>query len=205
MARNKKNMIQIDWQEILKKWWFSILLLPFIGYHIHQANLTLNYNIFFSISYSFPFPVNVEKFLMRNLLLIIHEAGHTFFSVFGNRIITILGGSLNEILFPSIILAYTLFNKLVKATQFAFYMIGSGWFSIAFYAADASQRQLPLIGNLGPEAHDWHNLLRHWNMLELDGLFGVVFVCIGIVCYLIAVSVPLWFKKTERVRLDLNL
>jgi hypothetical protein len=198
-------MNQINWQAILKKWWLSVVMIPFIGYHIHQACLTLNDNIFFSISYSFPFPINIEKFLMTNLLLIVHEAGHTFFSVFGNRIVTISGGSLNEILFPAIILVYTLFNKLTKAAQVAFYMIGSAWFSVAFYAADASQRQLPLIGNLGKEAHDWHNLLRHWDILDKDGLIGIIFLSIGTVFYLIALSVPLWLRRTKRVYLDLNL
>jgi hypothetical protein len=198
-------MKQINWMEIIKIWWLSVLLIPFIGYHIHQAYLVLNYNIFFSISYSFPFPINIEKFLMSNFLLIVHEAGHTFFSVFGNRIVTILGGSLNEILFSLIILGYFLINKIPKGVQFAFYLLGSAWFSIAYYAADASQRQLPLIGNLGKEAHDWHNLLRHWNWLEYDSEIGLLFVAIGTLCYATALSVPLWMKKYESVKLDLKL
>lgn len=191
--------------EIVKTWWLSVLLIPFIGYHIHQAHLVLNYNIFFSISYSFPFPVNIEKFLMSNFLLIVHEAGHTFFSIFGNRIVTILGGSLNEILFSLIILGYFLINKMPKGVQFSFYLLGSAWFSIAYYAADASQRQLPLIGNLGKEAHDWHNLLRHWNLLEYDSEIGFLFVATGTLCYITALSVPLWMKKYERIKLDLKL
>lgn len=194
-----------DWKFILKNWWLSVLLLPFIGYHIHQAHWVLNYNIFFSISYSFPFPINLEKFLMNNFLLIVHEAGHTFFSIFGNRILTILGGSLNDILFSLIILGYFILNRIPKGIQFAFYLLGSAWFSIAFYAADASKRQLPLIGNLGPEAHDWHNLLRHWNLLEYDHQIGTMFVIIGIVCYATAISVPLLIKTYEQVNLDLKM
>ena len=194
-----------NWKSIAKNWWFSLLLLPFIGYHIHQAHWVLNYNIFFSISYSFPFPINIEKFLMTHFLLIVHEAGHTFFSIFGNRILTILGGSLNEILFSLIILGYFLLNQIPKGVQAGFYLLGSAWFSIAFYAADAGKRQLPLIGDLGPESHDWHNLLRHWNLLEYDHQIATAFVMFGIACYAAAIVLPLFMKTYEQVNLDLSL
>lgn len=174
-------------------------------YQIHQAYWTLNFNIFFSISYSFPFPVNVEKFLVNNFLLIVHEAGHTFFSIFGSRILTIIGGSLNEILLPLLIVIFTIFNRYKKGTQFALYLLGSAWFSVAFYAADGGQRQLPLIGNLGKESHDWYNLLIHFNLLDSDASIALVFVIIGSTLYIAAITVPLWLKKYETVDLDLNI
>lgn len=174
-------------------------------YQIHQAYWTLNFNIFFSISYSFPFPVNVEKFLINNFLLIVHEAGHTFFSFLGSRIITIIGGSLNEILLPLFIVIFTLINRYIKGTQFALYLLGTAWFSVAFYAADGAQRQLPLIGNLGKESHDWYSLLRHFDMLESDGTIALIFVITGTIIYLAALSVPLWLKRYKAVDLDLSL
>ncbi|WP_234571890.1 hypothetical protein [Rhodohalobacter sp. 614A] len=195
----------MDWQQILKKWWVSVLLIPFIVYQLHQAYWTLNFNIFFSISYSFPFPVNVEKFLVSNFLLIVHEAGHTFFSIFGSRIITILGGSLNEILLPLLIVIFTIFNRYIKGTQFALYLLGSAWFSVAFYAADGGQRQLPLIGNLGKESHDWYNLLRHYNILEADASFALTFVIIGSLVYIAALTVPVWLERVDNIDLDLDL
>lgn len=174
-------------------------------YQIHQAYWTLNFNIFFSITYSFPFPVNIEKFLINNFLLIVHEAGHTFFSFLGSRTITILGGSLNEILLPLLIVIFTLFNRYIIGTQFSLYLLGTAWFSVAFYAADGAQRQLPLIGNLGKESHDWHNLLRHFDLLESDATIALVFVIIGILIYVASLSVPLWLKLYKNVDLDLNL
>lgn len=174
-------------------------------YQIHQAYWTLNFNIFFSITYSFPFPVNVEKFLINNFLLIIHEAGHTFFSFLGSRTITILGGSLNEILLPLLIVIFTLFNRYIKGTQFSLYLLGTAWFSVAFYAADGVQRQLPLIGNLGKESHDWYNLLRHFDLLESDATIALIFTIIGILIYIASLSVPLWLKRYKNVDLNLNL
>ncbi len=194
-----------DWQSFLKKWWATILLIPFILYQIHQAYWTLSFNIFFSITYSFPFPINIEKFLVTNFLLIIHEAGHTFFSIFGSRIITIVGGSLNEILLPLLIVIFTLFNRYIKGSQFALYLLGTAWFSVAFYAADGAQRQLPLIGNLGKESHDWHNILMHFGLLESDGSIALGMVIIGTLIYIAALTVPLWLKRYETSNIDLNL
>lgn len=190
---------------LLRKWWVSVLLLPFIIYHIHQAYWTLNYNIFFSISYSFPFPVNIEKFLVQHFLLIVHEAGHTFLGITGNRTLTILGGSLFEIFLPGLILAYFMFNRMVKGTQFGFYLLGSAWMSVAFYTADGGSRQLPLIANLGESAHDWGNLLRQWNLTEYDAHFGLAFAVIAGICYLLAISVPLWMKVYKSKHIDLDI
>ena len=36
--------------------------------------------------------------------LVFHEAGHVIFAIFGNRTLTILGGSLNQLLIPFIVL-----------------------------------------------------------------------------------------------------
>jgi len=201
----KEYLNNIDWFGLLKKWWVSLLLIPFIIYHTHQAYWTLRFNIFFSISYSFPFPINLENFLVRNFLLIVHEAGHTFFGLLGNRTITILGGSLNEILLPAIIAGFCIFNKYIKGTQLALYLLGSAWISVAFYAADGAHRQLPLIANLGREAHDWGNLLRQWNMVDQASQIGITFAVIGFLCYMAAICVPLWLKKYEDAGLNLKL
>lgn len=198
-------MDKSDLGDIFKTWWLSLLLLPFIYFHLHQAYVTLNYNIFFSISYSFPFPVNIEKFLVRNFLLIVHEAGHTFLGVFGNRTLTILGGSLYEVLLPAIILAYFIFNRMTKSIQLGFYLLGSAWMSVAFYAADGSSRQLPLIGGLGEASHDWGNLLTRWNLVEYDSHFGFTFAGLAAICYLLALITPLLFKKREYKSIDLGL
>jgi hypothetical protein len=38
--------------------------------------------------------------------------------------------------------------------------------------ADARALELPLIGGLGEEAHDWHNLFLRWNLLAKDTLIA---------------------------------
>lgn len=188
-----------DWQKLLKKWWVTLLLLPFIFYHLHQAYWTLRFNIFFAVTYEFPFPINFENFLVTNFLLIAHEAGHTFFGFFGNRSFTILGGSLYEILLPLIIVGYFALNRIITGLQFSLYLLGSAWLSVAFYAADGGRQQLPLIANLGKESHDWLNLLSRWDLLHHDQTIGIIFVCIGAGCYLLALGTPLFLHPYSSI------
>lgn len=190
---------------MIRRWWLSLVLLPFVLYHLHQAYWTLRFNIFFSYHYDFPFPVTIENIVVQNFLLIVHEAGHTFMGLLGNRTLTILGGSLYEIALPLLILGYFFLNRIVKGVQFGFYITGSAFISVAFYASDAGARQLPLIGNLGNEAHDWGNLLTSWNLLHYDSSIGIALAIMGAACYFAALSVPLWMKTYETAEIDLEL
>ena len=142
---------------------------------------------------------------MDNFLLIVHEAGHTFFGLLGVRFITILGGSLFQILLPLAILAFCWFNRKYIGMQFALCLVGFSWLDVAGYAADGGARQLPLIGGLGKEAHDWYNLLVRMDALEHDITFALAFTAMGILCYLWAVLTPIIHKKYREVSLDLEL
>lgn len=195
----------LDYLALFRRWWLSLVLIPFVVYHLHQAYWSLRFNIFFSYNYDFPFPINIENLLVRNFLLIVHEAGHTLMGFFGNRTLTILGGSLYEILLPVIILSYFLTTKAINATQLGFYLAGSAWVSVAFYAADAGGRQLPLIGNLGNESHDWGNLLTSWNLLHYDSAVGIALALVGAACYLAALSVPWWMESYDIAEIDLDI
>lgn len=191
--------------DAIRRWWLSIVLIPFVIYHLHQAYWTLRFNIFFSYNYDFPFPINLANLITQNFLLIIHEAGHTFMGFFGNRTLTILGGSLYEITLPVLILVYFLYNRMLTGIQFGFYLVGSAFLSVGFYAADAGARQLPLIGDLGDSAHDWGNLLTSWNLLAYDTEIGVGLTIIGAICFLAALSVPLWLTTYESSVIDIDL
>jgi hypothetical protein len=197
--------INLAIKKFLIKWWASIILLPYIFYTLHQVYLALNFNIFFAVNYEYPFPLWIIHLFVDNFLLIVHEAGHTFFGILGVRFITILGGSLFQILLPLAILAYFWINRNHIGMQFSFFLVGYSWLDVAYYAADGTARQLPLIGGLGKEAHDWYNLLFRMNALEYDMTLGVTFVIIGICCYLTALFIPLFYKNYEEVNIDLNL
>jgi len=189
----------------LKKWWASLLVLPFLLYSMHQIYWALRFNIFFAVNYEYPSPLNIIHFLVDNFLLITHEAGHTFFGIFGVRFITILGGSLFQILLPLLILLFFWFNRKKAGMQFSLVLLGYSWLDVAGYAADGGARQLPLIGGLGKEAHDWHNLLIRMNALDHDFSFALAFVGLAVICYLFALLLPLIFKEYREVDLELDM
>lgn len=192
-------------KEYLKKWWASLLILPFAIYSVHQIYWALNFNIFFAVNYDYPFPLNILYFFIDSFLLIVHEAGHTFFGIIGVRFITILGGSLLQILIPGFILGYFWINRQYLGIQFSLSLVGFSWLDIAGYAADAGARELPLIGGLGKESHDWYNLLAQIDALEYDLYFALIFTSLGIACYLWALLMPINRNDYQEVDLKLNL
>lgn len=199
------DLLKRNLRLVLKKWWCSLLLLPFLYFTLHQIYWALRFNIFYMVTYDFPFPVNFVYFLLDNFLLIVHEAGHTFFSIFGVRFITILGGSLFQILLPLGIFLYTWVNRMKTGMQLSLFLVGLSWLDVAGYAADGGQQQLPLIGGLSKESHDWRNLLLDMNLLDHDITFGITFAVIGLLFYGAALLVPLLMRDYSSVKLKLDL
>lgn len=189
----------------LKRWWASLIIFLFVIYSTQQVYGTLHYNVFYALNYSYPFPLNVVHLFVDNFLLIMHEAGHTFFSFLGIRFITILGGSLLQILLPLAIVGYFWINRKKIGIQLSLALLGFSWLDVAIYASDGSARQLPLIGGLGKESHDWYNLLIRMDSLEYDITFGIAFFIIGILCYLAALLIPVFYKEYEKIDINLEL
>lgn len=110
---------------------------------------------------------SVLLYLLHQTNLAFHEAGHIIFGIFG-RVISILGGSLGQLMILLLVSGHFWYQR--DAAGFAF---GSFWFfenflDVAHYMADARALILPLIGGLGPEAHDWRNLFMEWGVLRHD-------------------------------------
>jgi hypothetical protein len=127
--------------------------------------------------------------IIDNADLVIHEAGHFFFSFFGKYIYT-LGGALMQILLPSCILWYFLSNYYKTGMQFTLLWIGQNFINISVYAADARSQSLPLLGG-NSVYHDWHYLLNEINMLEYDHEIGYIIFGIGLLIFLLAIFLPL--------------
>jgi hypothetical protein len=100
-----------------------------------------------------------------------HEAGHVVFIPFG-RFMTILGGTLGQILMPMICLG----TFLVKThdpfgASVALWWTAESMMDIAPYINDARALDLMLIGGVtGKETdgHDWNNILTMLGLLEWD-------------------------------------
>ena len=98
--------------------------------------------------------------------LLLHEAGHPVFGFFG-ELMTVLGGTLMQLLFPLAFAAHFHRSGQPFAAAVSLAWMGESLFNVARYAADARARVLPLVGGDGTQ-HDWAYLLGHTGLLESD-------------------------------------
>jgi hypothetical protein len=103
--------------------------------------------------------------LLDGVNLLFHEAGHPLFSVFGWETLTILGGTLMQLLVPLGIAAAFWLRRDTLGTATAGFWASENLLNIARYVADARAQVLPLVG--GGE-HDWTALLGQWGCLMQD-------------------------------------
>jgi len=130
-----------------------------------------------------------EYGLIDNADLVIHEAGHLFFKFFGKYIYT-LGGTLMQIILPSIIFFYFFRSEYRTGMQFSSLWLGQNFINISVYAADAQARRLPLLGG-NSVYHDWHYLLSEIGLLQYDAEVGYFFFSLAIIIFIIALIMPL--------------
>ena len=155
------------WDEI-KRWIPSLIILPIAVYWCFNRG---NYG------------------LIDNVDLLIHEAGHVFFSLFGKFIYT-LGGSSMQIIIPSIIAGFFFRNNYRTGVQVALLWLGQNFINISVYAADASAQKFPLLGD-NRVYHDWHYLLNTLGLLEFDTEIGYLFFGVAVLIFIVALLMPL--------------
>jgi hypothetical protein len=100
--------------------------------------------------------------------LLIHEGGHFFFSWFGYTI-TILGGTLGELLVPFFCALYFFFQRETTGFAFSAFWFFENFLYIGAYMADARTQALPLVGS---GDHDWDILFGQWGLLVQDQKIG---------------------------------
>ena len=100
-----------------------------------------------------------------------HEAGHLLFIPLG-RFMTILGGSLGQILMPLVCLAtFLIKTRDPFGASVALWWTAESFMDIAPYINDARAMDLMLLGGVtGKETdgHDWNNILTMLDWLEYD-------------------------------------
>ena len=116
--------------------------------------------------------------------LLFHEAGHLFFSPFGERI-SIWGGTLTQLLIPSGIMIAFLWKRQPYSASVMGCWIGQNFFSISDYIKDARAQVLPYVGG---EIHDWAYILGHWRLLEKDQEIGNAVWFLGLATFLVCAS-----------------
>jgi len=164
--------VTYTWFGEIKRWIPSVIMLPLMIW------LALNRG-----NYS----------LIDNADLVIHEAGHFFFMFFGKFIYT-AGGSLMQVILPSLIAWYFFRKSYRTGVQFSFLWLGQNLINISVYAADAQAKRLPLLGG-NKVYHDWNYLLGELNILQYDSEVGYIIYGSAILIFIIALLLPLFIHN----------
>lgn len=151
----------------LKPWALSIILFPACVYFLWSRG-----------DYTF----------LDSADLIIHEAGHFFFHFFG-FFVGLAGGTLMQILLPSLLVWHFARNDYLPGTQLCLFWLGHNFINISVYAADARTRQLPLLGG-DSVLHDWGTMLSMLNMLEYDQIIGWTYVGLAVLAFVACLVAP---------------
>ena len=121
----------------------------------------------------------IYQSFLHNVNLIFHEAGHILFLPLGH-FMSILGGSLMQILMPLTVMLVFLFKEHnTFGAAVGLWWTAQSLMDVAPYINDARAGQIPLLGGgTGvdrPGMHDWHNILSELDMLSSDYLLaGIV-------------------------------
>ena len=183
-----------------------MICLPFCWVLAEQFWMALKWEISFAWMYPYPFFLSPFFFMIDNFLLIVHEAGHTFFGFFGSRFITILGGTLFEILLPFVICIFGWWKRQHFTAQIGLLLTGFAWIESSAYAADAMTRRMPLIGDLPKSAHDFYNLFSMKGVLSDHMFYAWGMYWIGIITLILFILYPLFErKKYEYTEIDMDL
>jgi hypothetical protein len=106
--------------------------------------------------------------------LVFHEAGHVVFSPFG-RFMTVLGGSLLQLLVPLICAGALLQREDRFGAAVCVWWAGQSLVDLGPYIADARALQLVLLGGYTGaevEGHDWEAILQTLGWLHRDRQLG---------------------------------
>ncbi|MGB7435274.1 MAG: hypothetical protein WBW49_07615, partial [Candidatus Acidiferrum sp.] len=76
--------------------------------------------------------------------LVIHEAGHPFFSYFGHTLM-ILGGTLGELVVPALCATFFFYHRQTYGLAFSLFWFFENFLYIGTYMSDARTLILPLI------------------------------------------------------------
>lgn len=130
--------------------------------------------------------------------LAFHEAGHVFLGFFG-RFISMLGGTVFQLLIPAVCLAHLMRRGANLGWQLCLFWIGQSLLNISIYAGDAVKQSLPLVG--GGE-HDWNYLLTETGLLAHTGAVAkLIFLCGSGVIFYSFYLIALDAKKREPIEL----
>lgn len=131
--------------------------------------------------------------IVDDINLVIHEAGHPIFGIFGEWPMW-FGGTLMELLVPAGIAVAFWYQRSAFSLAFAAIWFFENLHYIAWYMADASIEALPLAG--GGE-HDWNTIFTHYGVIQQDTQIAHVVNTIGYIGIVVSLlfACGVWFAQ----------
>jgi hypothetical protein len=150
----------------------------------------------------------INASFMHLIVLPIHEAGHVLFIPFG-RFMTLLGGSLMQVLLPLVLMASFVFGfggsrRDNFAASLMLWWAAMAMVDLAPYVWDALDPKMMLLGGkTGAESdgHDWQNLLGDLGLIRRAHLIAGIVHTAGLIVMLLASAwgaVLLYFQYRRR-------
>jgi len=142
---------------------------------------------------------DINSSFMHLIVLPIHEAGHLLFIPFG-RFMTVLGGSLFQVLLPLVLMASFVFGfgrsrRDNFAASLMLWWVAMSVIDVAPYIWDAFDPKMMLLGgNTGAESdgHDWQNILGDLGLIRRAHLIAGIAHKLGL-----AVMLYLQFRRRD--------
>lgn len=143
--------------------------------------------------YGFRGAIDYDNFLfIHNFNLIIHEAGHAIFRLFG-EFIMFMGGTLLQLIVPIGITAYFFYHQQRYSGSVTLFWISINLFDVSRYMKDARTQYLPLLGGEAV-THDWFYILGKLNLLSADIAIGNFVYTIALLVYIIAIALGFYYS-----------
>ena len=133
--------------------------------------------------------------LIDGVNLVIHEAGHLIFRLFG-EFLMIAGGSLFQVIMPALFVGYFTYHRKLYSASLVLFWVGESILNVSVYAGDAVALQLPLLGGQD-SIHDWNYLLSSLNLLSATPQIAGVIRLLGTIVIALAAVGSIWFAKHE--------
>lgn len=133
--------------------------------------------------------------IVDDIDLVIHEAGHPIFGIFGEQPMW-FGGTLMELVVPAGIAIVFWYQRSALSAAFAAVWFFENFHYIGWYMADAQEMALPLAG--GGE-HDWNTIFTHYGVLDQYESISSTFIKIGYVgiAASLVFAVGVWYLQNR--------
>lgn len=129
----------------------------------------------------------------------VHEFGHLLFAFFG-QFMTVLGGSLNQLLLPVATAALFWYYRDYFGIGVAGMWLGSSLLDLARYVADARVQELDLVGFGDDPQHDWTFLLGQMHALQYDTRIAAVLRGLALLALLASIGFSVWVLLQMAIR-----